>query len=120
MSLLSRDSILEADDRKTESVDVPEWGGEVLVRALSGTERDSYEQSLVQLRKGGDAVPKLDNLRAKLVARTVVDEEGNLLFRREDVNALGQKSAVALERVYNKAIELSGMGDSADEDAEGN
>lgn len=27
------------DDRRTERVPVPEWGGEVLIRGLSGTDR---------------------------------------------------------------------------------
>ena len=35
---LTREQILEADDLPTESLDVPEWGGEVLIRALNGAQ----------------------------------------------------------------------------------
>ena len=41
--ILTRDEILESEDLATETVSVPEWGGSVIVRALTGTERDAYE-----------------------------------------------------------------------------
>ena len=34
--LLTRDAILAAADIQTETVPVPEWGGEVAVRPLTG------------------------------------------------------------------------------------
>ena len=48
MKALTRDEILGADDLKTESVKVPEWGGTVLVRELTGAERDEWEASVVK------------------------------------------------------------------------
>lgn len=116
---LSRDQILEAKDLETREVDVPEWGGTVLVRALSGTDRDAYEASLVQIR-GKQQVPNLANIRAKLVARAVVDEDGNRLFTDADIKALGQKSAAALGRVFTVAAEMSGLDDKDIEEIEGN
>ena len=38
---LSRDSILKASDIKTETVPVPEWGGDVNLRGHSGEELDA-------------------------------------------------------------------------------
>lgn len=116
---LSRDQILEAKDLETREVDVPEWGGTVLVRALSGTDRDAYEASLVQIR-GKQQVPNLANIRAKLVARAVVDEDGNRLFSDADIKALGQKSAAALSRVFTVAAEMSGLDEKDIEEIEGN
>lgn len=115
MAYLSRDDILQADDLATAEVEVPEWGGVVLVRALDGASRDAYDASLYDLKSGK---PKMtpDNMRAKLVALSVVDGEGVLLFSTDDVVRLGRKSAQALERVYDKARELSGM---SKEEAEG-
>jgi len=43
---LNKEQILRADDLKTEEVDVPEWGGSVRVRVLTGTERDAFESSI--------------------------------------------------------------------------
>ena len=113
MAVLTRDEILGAEDRQTLEVPVPEWGGSVLVRGLSGTERDQYEESLIRWRAGKGrnvaAVPALNNARAKLVSLAVVNEDGERLFTDRDVAALGEKSAVALERVFDVAGKLSGL-----------
>lgn len=114
--LLTRDQILSVDDLQTEIVNVPEWGGSLMVRGLTGKERDAFERSIVILKTGKkdkDAPPDVDfvNFRAKLVARTVVDEHGTLLFRESDIPALGQKSGKALDRVFEVSQRLSGMSD---------
>ena len=54
MTYLTRDAILEAEDIETEEVAVPEWGGNVLVRGLSGTQRDIWEQGLVEVEPCGN------------------------------------------------------------------
>lgn len=108
--LLSRDDIVNAKDLTTQDVEVPEWGGTVRVRALNGRERDEFEQSTVE-QKNGKVKQNLANFRAKLVALTVVDENGHKLFAKNDVAILGMKSAAALQRVFNVAAELSGMSD---------
>jgi len=121
---LSRDAILEAKDRELVEVDCPEWGGTVLVRGMTGKERDQFEISLaggpgaVQVqrgRAGGQPGRDLVNLRAKIVARCVVDEDGQRLFADADAVALGEKSGAAIDRVFAVAARLSGMGE---EDAE--
>lgn len=108
MALLTRDAILQAQDLPTVDVEVPEWGGTVRVRALTGAERDAFEQSIVEQR-GKSTKMNLANLRAKLVALTVVDEEGKRLFSDADAKLLGQKSALALNRVFEVAQKLSGL-----------
>lgn len=108
MTLLTRDDILSVDDKVFEDIEVPEWGGTVRVRGMSGQQRDDYEASIIQ-QNGNDRKVNLSNARAKLVARCLVDEGGALLFTSDDVRALGRKSARALERVFDKARELSGM-----------
>ena len=114
MALLTRDEILQVQDLPTEQVHVPEWGGDVLVRALTGAERDRFEQSIVEQR-GKSTRMNLQNIRAKLVALTVVDEQGNRIFKDEDVKWLGNKSAAALDRIFEVAQRLSGL---RDEDVE--
>jgi hypothetical protein len=108
MALLTRDAILQAQDLPRELVSVPEWGGEVYVRALTGAERDAFEQSIVE-QKGKSTKMNLQNMRAKLVALTVVDEEGKRVFSDADAKLLGQKSALALNRVFEVAQKLSGL-----------
>lgn len=108
MALLSKDQILAAEDLVTEDVEVPEWGGTVRVRMMTGAERDSFEDSLTQT-KGKNVKTNLANLRARLVARTVVDEAGKRMFTDAEAGVLGQKSAAALDRVFEAARRLNGM-----------
>lgn len=119
MAILNRDAILSAQDIKRELVSVPEWGGDVYVRALTGAERDSFEASVVEQR-GKKQIFHTQDIRAKLVARAVVDESGNRIFTDTDVKALTQKSASALQRLFEVAQRLSGITeDAVDEMAEG-
>lgn len=106
--LLGREAIFAVNDLQTEDVEVPEWGGTVRVKGLTGTERDSFEESCIS-GKGKQASFKMSNIRAKLVAKTVVDEEGNSIFKEADVEALGRKSGSALDRVFTVAQRLSGI-----------
>ena len=114
MPLLTRDMILSANDRLTEVVDVPEWGGRVRVRSLTGAERDRLEQSAVETR-GKSRELNMKNLRAKLVALSVIDAKGTRVFQDHDVALLGEKSAAALQRVWDVASRLSGL---TEQDAE--
>ena len=108
MALLTRDDILNASDLAREEVDVPEWGGAVLVRGLTGRERDAYESSIVH-PNGRVMKYTLTNMRARLVALSVIDEAGARLFSDSDIEMLGRKSAAALQRVFEVAQRLSGL-----------
>ena len=108
MNLLSKEAILQADDRRYEIVNVPEWKGEVRLRSLSGAERDQYEAGLT--RQVGNT-QKIDarNARAKLVALSACDENGQPVFDPKDVIGLGNKSSAALQRLFDAAMRLSGF-----------
>ena len=108
MAHLGRDAILAAKSLRTEEVKVPEWGGTVLVRELSGRERDEWEASLAVMR-GKTMVPDVANIRAKLAARTIVGDDGEPVFTQNDAAALGELSAAALDRVFDVASRLSGL-----------
>ena len=109
-TFLTRDPILGAEDLGTEIVDVAEWGGSVTVRGMTGKERDAFEASILE-RRGKRMVPNTANVRAKLVARCCLDENGTRLFTDADAEALGAKSGAAIDRVYEVAARLSGMTD---------
>ena len=119
MTLLGRDAILCASDATTEDVPVPEWGGTVRVRGLSGRERDEFEASML-VKRGNKRDVSLINARAKLVSLAVVDEDGTRVFSDGDVAELGNKSAAALTRVYEVASRLSGLSDEDVDELEGN
>lgn len=107
---LSRDEIRAAKDLETASVEVPEWGGFVLVRGMTGRERDDLEASMRDVDAQHRTVKMTtENFRAKLVALCAVDEQGERLFSLEDVYWLGEKSAAALSRVADRIVEMSAM-----------
>ncbi len=108
MTLLTREAILEAQDIEIERVDVPEWGGHLFVKGMSGIERDTFEASIVEQR-GKSAKVNMANIRAKLAAQSICDKDGKRLFTQKDVTALGKKSALALQRVFDVAQVLSGI-----------
>lgn len=117
-SYLNREAILKAAALKTEEVRVPEWldpdtGADVvLVRELRGRERDEWEASLA-VQRGKQMVPDVANMRAKLVARSIVDgPDGEPVFTQQDVAALGELSAAALDRVFEVASRLSGLNEA--------
>jgi hypothetical protein len=115
MPILNRDQILSAPDIVKELVSVPEWGGDVYVKGMTGAERDNYEASVVTIR-GKHRDFNLSNIRAKLVSASVCDEKGARLFTDADVKALGSKSSAALQRVFEVAQRLSGLTDAAVEE----
>lgn len=108
MNVLTKNAILSQSDREIEMVEVPEWCGVVFVRSLSGEERDQFEASIIE-RNGRDVRTNLRNLRARLVVLAACDESGNPIFSPGDADALGAKSAAALDRIFSVAQRLSGL-----------
>lgn len=120
MGYLSRDEILSREDIRTEDVDVPEWGGTVRVRGMSGTKRDEFEDGLTQSkpitraqRRRGESpqTVTMANIRATLCAWCIVDEGNELIFSDADIAQLGEKSGAALDRAFDVAMRLSGIGE---------
>jgi hypothetical protein len=118
--VLGRDDILAAPDIHPQRVEMPEWGGCVYVRGLTARERDAFESSIVSVDKNGERKVNARNVRARLVALGICDEGGQPVFTESDVNELGKKSALALERLFDTIRHLSGMTDDDFAELEGN
>jgi len=115
---LKRDEILAQMDIPSEEVPMPEWGGTVRVRGLSGEQRDEFDKSTMAEGPDGRLKQDATNYRAKLVVRCLVDEQNELLFDPErDVRLLASKGACAIDRLYKVCCRLSGMGVTAHEGA---
>lgn len=112
MAILTADQIRKhgSDELPTETVDIPEWGGQVRVQGMTGRQRDRFEAGLLE-RRGRVDVPNVDNIRAKVVAACLVDEDGTRLFNDPDADELGDYPAAIIERIYKVAARLSGIGD---------
>jgi hypothetical protein len=114
MAVLSRADILGATKTPREVVFVKELGGEVIVRGMTGAERDAFEASCFEGR-GKKREFSMRNLRAKLVAFCCVDDSGKRIFSDDDVPTLGEVRADVVDRLFGVAQRLSGL---REEDAE--
>lgn len=103
---LTKEMILKADDMAYKDVEVPEWGGTIRIRRLSGAERDRFESTVFRNEKNN-----IDwaNMRARLVALSAVNGENKRLFSFQDADKLGKKSAKVLDRLFSEAQKLSGL-----------
>ena len=120
--IATRDAILDFQDLSTRDVAVPEWGGLVVrVRELTGTERGDFQAAIstVTTEPGGESRVEFDahNLQVQLCAMTIVDENGDRLFKNSEVDMLGRKSARALQRVFEASSQLSGIAEDSVEEA---
>lgn len=103
MAGLTREAILAAEDLKLVEVKVPEWNGSVWIRGLTAHERTELETSRSEV----------DDRRLALMVLCSCDQEGKRLFSLADVEALGGKNWEPVQRIFEKALELNGMGKQA-------
>lgn len=110
--MLTRISFLAPQPLEKRPVTIPGLGP-CYVRAMSAGERDEFE---VALNKG-----KSRDFRARLVAATVCDEEGDLVFSPEDIPALSALPAATLQPLVVAITALNKLGESdiADMEAAG-
>lgn len=95
---------------------VPELGGAVYVRGMSGKERDKFEEGL-RIKKGKHAGQSdLRNFRAQLAVRVIVDDQGERLLNDGDVEIIGRLPAGVLDRILAKCNELSGKAEEEIDD----
>jgi hypothetical protein len=104
-------------DLTMEEVFVPEWNGTVGVRIMSGAERDRFEGQMLDYQEQGI---RTQNFRARLLVQCLCDEHGGRLFDLSEVEALGAKSSVALDRLFDVARRMNRMTTEEVEKLQGN
>lgn len=113
--MLTKEQILAAKDLNTETVSVPEWGGDVVIRELTGSERDTFEQT-TYVRNGKNFEVNMKDMRARLCSMCIVDADGKRMFSDGEIKSLSGKSSRALDRVFSACSKLNGLGkDDQDE-----
>ena len=112
MALLSKASVLSAEDFRYAIVPCPEWGGDMRVRGLTAAEQANIQKRVSE--------KKTDDLAMVLVLMACVDENGERFFEPSDRDALKSKPYAVLDRLSKKILELSGNGTDGIETAEKN
>lgn len=107
--ILSREDILGAKDTTRELVDMHKfgWGGSVYVQGMTGLQRGLHENDMLETNVDDIRTNKA-RFRARMLVYCIVDGTGNPLFREQDVDALNEKNAAALDYLYDKAAKASG------------
>ena len=116
MGALSKAAILAAAAAQPEVVAVPEWGGDVTVRLLTGTERDAVFSGL---KKGADGSTDMRDYRARLVAAAVVLDGGETLTL-DDVAGQDDTHPTAVLRLFSAAQRINRLRPEDMEAAAGN
>lgn len=114
--LLSKEAILAAAQSRTVDVPVPELGGEIRLRTLTGAERDATFAAV----RVADGRTDMRDYRVRLVAACAVDADGRALLTVEEAGQLDDLAAPAMLRLYQAAQRLNGLLPDAVEAAEGN
>lgn len=97
--VLTLDDITAADDRTTRTVDVPEWGGSVVVRGLTLEEARDIQKAAIQ---GGEVD------ETKVMVLTVSAGCVDPVIPREQAMILAQKRAGNVIRLCVAINELTG------------
>ena len=104
MKKLSKDDIFKADDLPTKDIDIPEWGGTLTIRTLTGAERDQFESAFVNQ----DQID-IRGLKARLIQLTVQNGDGQPMFTKADLQKINSKSASVIDRIFQESQRLSGL-----------
>lgn len=124
---LSKDDILQVEDRQTERVNVPQWGDEVILSTFSALDADNLTDSMVKRDSEGNVKTdkqgnvRMDNrgFRARAVALSLLNEDGSQMFTFEEADQLGKKSPrVIHETLYPVVARLNGLGGEAEKNSE--
>jgi len=114
MTYLTAEQVLNATDTDIGEVDVPEWGGKVLVQGLDAKYvSDLIQKGFIKPGQGGDDkeqeidMSKIDFV--DIAARSLVDEKGKRLLTNDQMKRIGKKSFPIVSRIAQKALELAGL-----------
>lgn len=114
LGVLSAKDIQEVKDLKVELLDLPEWGGAVHVRELTG--RTLFEFQMLLPAEGEQVNP---DALGKVAAMVLSDEDGKALFPMSSAPILGEKKFSALLKILEKALEVQGLTDDEENEIEG-
>jgi len=97
--MLTKEDIIAVEDIQTETLAVPEWGGEITLRQLTASEADAFELRITTEK---------ENIRARLCAMCIVGDDGKRLFKASEIDILARKSRRAIDRIFTQCQHING------------
>ena len=113
MKLIDR---VKACKLPTRTVNVPEWGGDVIVRSLTSPERDEFDLLVTEASEQ----KRYSKLMVKVIIMATIDDDGNQAFTDDDTDALLAQDRDLIERVFNEVRRVSRLLISDVDEAEKN
>lgn len=120
--LLSKDAFLGANKSlRKELCELPDLGGSVYVRELSGRSLLAYNERIKAMGEGTELTElKSLDLMALLISLTVIDEDGSLMFTEDEAKLLADGSLLVMTTLAQKAMEVSGISPEAIDEVKSN
>jgi len=111
--ITSANEILAKDDFTYAEIDVPEWGGTLRLRSLSGAQR-----TIITARAQKNKVTG-DGLYEQLIIMSAVDEDNKLIFdEKQHLEMLKMRNSAITKKIGEKVLEISGFKPDAESDLE--
>lgn len=104
MSLI--DDIAKADDLKSITVDVDEWGVSITLQEMAGFQRADFEKKVSGFSESGNPHDSI-RMMALIIVMTAIDDKGNLAFTEKDIDTLAGKSLSIITKLSQEAMKLS-------------
>jgi hypothetical protein len=104
--LETAEAILALDDRKVRRYHVVTWDRDVLVKPISGGDREDLLE-IQRIGPEGESKFRVRNFRARLVSMSLVNRRGDRLFTPSQVDALTGKSDAALQELSEVCTDAS-------------
>jgi hypothetical protein len=104
MGILSVEDIIAAKDLGEKEIEMPEWGGSVVIRGLGYGEFVTIREKAMI---GGEQDERI--FGRLLLAASFVDP----VLSEDQADALFNKSSAAVARISDEIVQLSGIGGSA-------
>lgn len=103
---LTKAEIFAKHDESFLEMDVPQWGGTIRFRSLSGDEAIEFGQRLENQETKQEAIIDLFTI-------SVVDENGDRVFDAGDIRALRRKNWSVFLKAQKRLLEFNGYTDKS-------
>lgn len=100
--LLSKDQILACSDLRSEVVSMPEWGGEIKIKAMSVEDQIEFEKLNKKCKDASEIV-------CNTLLFCCVNENGDRLFDEADIKLLQKKSFRSVEKLFRACLALNSL-----------
>lgn len=108
---LNKEQIFACQDVVTESVSMPEWGGDVKIKTMSIGDQIEFERLN---KKSKDS----SNIVCNTLLFCCIDDNGDRLFTEADLKVLEKKSFRAIEKLFRACLDLNAIrSDSLEKEA---